>query len=302
MAQIGYKNNFLGDDFLVDLPTITPQLAGSIVRDSSLRDDIILDYPNFSVVMNSEYRQAIYSAANVNFNNIRGKGRDFRIDTRIDANLQLDNIYYKDIGRMKNPYDRGHLTRRAAVAWGDTQKDANDASKDSCFFTNISLQHRNFNQDEWHAIEKSIQSNNSDSNNKFNIFTGTIFTPLDRFIEPTRNLKPARIPSGFWKVITYIGKTSQKLEVNAFIAYQDDEAISAMNQVLNNNQVKAFDLYQVSTTLVEELTGLKFPNILFDNNPMFFFDSEETERLNITTPQINHITPLEINSHITFRQ
>ena len=51
MAQIGYQNNFLGDDFLVDLPIITPNLSGTVVRDSSLRDNIILDYPNFSVVM-----------------------------------------------------------------------------------------------------------------------------------------------------------------------------------------------------------------------------------------------------------
>ncbi len=302
MSQIGYQNNFLGDDFQVDLPIITPQLAGIVVQDSSLRDNIILDYPNFSVVMNAESRQAIYSAANANFTNNRGRGRNFRIDTRIDADLQLDNIYYKDIGRMKNPYDRGHLTRRAAVAWGDTQKDANDASKDSCFFTNISLQHKNFNQDEWHALEKAIESNNDDVNNKFNIFTGTIFTPLDRLIEPTRNLEPARVPSGFWKIITYIGKTSQKLEVNAFIVYQDDEAIAAMNQILNNNQVKAFELYQTSTTLIEQLTGLKFPSVLFDDNPMFFFDSNETKRLGITTPQINHVTPLEADSHITFEQ
>ena len=165
-----------------------------------------------------------------------------------------------------------------------------------------SQKHKNFNQDEWHALEKAIQLNHNDLDNKFNIFTGTIFTPLDRFIEPTQNLEPARVPSGFWKIITYIGKTSQKLEANAFIVYQDEEAISAMNQILNNNQVEAFELYQTSTTLIEQLTGLKFPNILFDSNPMFFFESNETKKLNITTPQINHVTPLKTDSHITFKQ
>ena len=36
---------------------------------------------------------------------------------------------------------------------------------------------KNFNQDEWHALERAIENTNKDADDKFNIFTGPyIFT------------------------------------------------------------------------------------------------------------------------------
>jgi endonuclease G, mitochondrial len=302
MNQLGYQADFLGADYSVAQPEISPQSSGKAVRSDNLRNGLILDYPNYSVVMNRETRQALYSAANADFNNNQGQGRDFRLDTRIDRNLQLDDIYYRDLNGMENPYDRGHLTRRAAVAWGISQKQANDASRDSCFFTNISLQHKNFNQDEWHALEKAIQETNLDIDNRFNIFVGPVFTDLDRFVMPSSTLAPGRIPSAFWKIITYIGKDSKQLEANAFLVFQDEVAISAMDQVLGNNDLQPFDLYQTSTTLIEELTGLQFPDPVFENNPMFFFENDFTQENNIITPQLNRVTPLGNESQIVFSQ
>ena len=302
MNNIGYQADFLGTDKLVELPQISPEWQEIVVRSDRLRNREILDYPNYSVVMNQETRQAFFSAANVNFKNNVGRGRSFRVDTRIDISLQLDNIYYKDLNNTENPFDRGHLTRRAAVAWGPTRKLANDASKDSCFFTNISLQHKNFNQDEWHALERAIENTNKDADDKFNIFTGPIFSPVDRFISPTRNLEPARVPSGFWKIISYIGRDSKEIETNAFIVFQDETAIRAMKQVLNNPQINPFEVFQTSTTHIENLTGIIFPEILFNRNPLFFFDSDITQENGISTPQSNRVTPLEDDSKIIFSQ
>ncbi|MEO0374923.1 MAG: DNA/RNA non-specific endonuclease, partial [Cyanobacteria bacterium P01_A01_bin.17] len=249
-----------------------------------------------------ETRQALYSAANADFSNNQGRGRDFRIDTRIDRRFQLDNIYYRDLNGIENPYDRGHLTRRAAVAWGATTKRANDASLDSCFFPNISLQHKNFNQDEWNALEQEIQNTNLDSNDRFNIFTGPVFTDLDRVVRPTSALEPGRVPSAYWKIMTYIGQDSQQIEANAFLVFQDEVAISEMGQVLGNNDIQPFALFQTSTTLIEELTGLKFPALLFDNNPMFFFENDFTQDNDIITPQMNRVTPLDDESQMIFSQ
>lgn len=247
--------------------------------------------------MNQQTRQALYSAGNALFRN-NGKGRRFRTDSRIASSQQLNNIYYKDLDEVENPYDRGHLMRRKAVAWGRTEKLANDASRDSCYFTNISLQHKNFNQDEWNALERAIEELNNDLDDKFNIFTGPLFTPMDRLIIPTPELEPARVPSGFWKIISYIGKNSKQIESEAFIVWQDDLAISAMNQVRGNREINPFEIYQTSTTMVENLTGLIFPEILFDSNPMFFFESETTRDKGITTPQLNRITSGTVNNII----
>jgi endonuclease G len=137
------------------------------------------------------------------------------------------------------------------------------------------------------------------------IFCGPqpVFTDLDRVIRPDDSLEPARVPSAFWKVIVYIGKPTKELEVNAFFAWQDDESLQAMGQVFGNNQVDPFKIYQSSTTLIEEMTGIEFPEIAFRNNAMFFFESDITRSRNIVTPQLNEVsTARGPDCGIIFRQ
>ena len=301
MGKTGYQADFLGNEFKVELPTVTPQFDHEIFKSNDLNNNIVIDYLNYSIVMNKTTRQAFFSAANADFSQNTGKGRNFRLDGRVDK-YQLDNIYYKDIDSVENPYDRGHLTRRDAISWGKNDKQANKASKDSCYYTNISLQHKNFNQDEWAALEIAIEKTNNDLDNRFNIVTGPIFTNLDRYLTPQTSMKAARIPSAFWKVITYIGKKSKVLETNAFIVYQDEFSISAMKQVKYNKEVKPFKYYQTSTTLIEELTGLEFPDACFDRNPLYFFESETTKEKKIVTPQLKEIHIKNAENEIIFEQ
>lgn len=302
MAAIGYQSTFLGEDYKFDLPTISYEHSSSVVYPNQ-SDQPYLNYPNYTVVMNRKTRQAFYSAANADFNRNTGEGYSFRNDGRIDDNLQLDNIYYKDLGGVENPYDRGHLTRRDAISWGETKRKANKASRDSCFYPNVVLQHKNFNRDEWHALEKAIEKNKADANNLYNIMCGPVFSEVDRFVIPNNTLEPARVPSAFWKIIAYIGKESGKLETNAFLVFQDDESMRRLKQVLNNDAVDPFKIYQSSTTLIERLTGLEFPEIAFDNNPMFYFESETTRNAGISTPQLNEVASDKGNEHgIIFSQ
>ncbi len=287
--KIGYDEKYLGEENIFELATITAEHDDNIVFPIH-GDDPVLKYPNYSLVMNKKTRQAFYSAANADFNRNHGKGRSFRSDGRIEKKYQLDNIYYKDLDDIQNPYDRGHLTRRDAISWGKTSKEANKASKDSCYYTNISLQHKNFNQDEWGALEIAIENNNSDADNRFNIMCGPIFTGIDRMIQPSSQMEAGIVPSAFWKIIAYIGKDSGKLETNAFLVFQDDESLKRMGQVKGNRDINPFEIYQSSTTLIEQLTGLEFPDVAFDSNPMYFFESETTRNLNITTPQLHQVS------------
>jgi len=290
----GYNPEYLGQDFKFDLPIITPEKESDIVIPPG-RDTPVLDYLNYSVIMNQETRQAFFSSANADFSNNTGSGRNFRVDSRLldketGENFQLDNIYYKDLNGVENPYDRGHIIRRDAISWGESKKAANKASRDSCYFTNVSLQHKNFNQDEWRALEDAIENNNRDQSNRVNIFSGPIFSDRDRFITPTRSLQPGRVPAAFWKVIAYVGKDSGKLEVNAFIVNQDKESIKRLKQVFGKKGLFPFKMYQSSTTLIERLTGLEFPDVAFDNNPLFFFESDETVARGIASPQLIEVS------------
>ena len=288
MSTLGYRSDFLGEDKVFELPTISFEHQGDIVfPDGATEEDgPELKYLNYSVVMNQSTRQDFFSAANADFKKNNGKGRSFRLDGRLEQGEQLGNIYYKDLDGVTNPYDRGHLTRRDAISWGDTKKLANKASRDSCFFPNVTLQHANFNQDEWHALEKAIENTRIDVNDKFNIMCGPVFSPTDRFIMPTPSLEPGRIPAAFWKLIAYVGEASKDLEVSAFLVFQDDESILKKKQVLGNNQIDPFVVYQSSTTLIEELTGLEFPEVAFDNNPMLFYERRLDEHAAVPVEEV----------------
>ncbi|MCY3810768.1 MAG: DNA/RNA non-specific endonuclease [Gammaproteobacteria bacterium] len=298
MSRIGYQADYLGDGLRFEVPEISFEHAGDIVR---LEDGTAsLDYLNYSVVLNRSTRQAFYSAANADFSRNTGEGRDFRLDRRVDERAQLDNLYYKDLDGVENPYDRGHLTRRDAISWGRTRHQANKASRDSCYYPNVVLQHKRFNRDEWHALEVAIEDNHTDADNRFDVICGPIFSAIDRFVMPTRYVDPARVPSGFWKVIAYVGRDSGELEVNAFVVHQDDESLRKMGQVLGREGVDPFRIYQSSTTLIEELTGLTFPDVAYDKNPMYFFESEKTREAHIVTPQLQEIS--EETDGVIFRQ
>lgn len=189
---------------------------------------------------------------------------------------QLDNDYY-----VNNPWDRGHLARRAAISWGGTQREAQKASDNTFFFTNATLQHENFNQDEWLALEDWVLNLEEDSTDKISVFAGPIFGDFSRSITPPGR-KSALIPSAFFKIVCFVNK-NKELEVRAFIMYQDEEALKDKN----GKKVFNYQRYQVTVTEIEELTGLVFPDEVVNKNPLFFNKNEEAkEKLGVTdTPE-----------------
>jgi endonuclease G len=270
MKMTGYDPKFLGDNFEIELPVVSAELQNKIAYLTTEPNQFVLDYPNYSVVLNKETRTAFYSAANSDFSpTFKGRGRKFRKDTRVLDDHQVGNEYYR-----RNDWDRGHLARRAPTAFGTSQRNANKASKDTCYFPNISFQHKNFNQDEWGELELRIEHREDDVNDKFNIVSGPIFSDSDRYHDIGNN-NPVRIPAAYFKVITFISKaTPKKVITNAFVVYQDELALSRMGQVKGRRGIDVFKRYQTSTTLVEYLTGLEFPEICFETNPLKYFDDD----------------------------
>lgn len=99
-------------------------------------------YINYSLATSTARRQPIVVAANIDQTKIVSgiKRGSWRTDQRI-GKFQLDNAYYRN-----NDWDRGHLARRSAMAWGDSRGQAQAASDDTMVYTNAALQHSNFNQ------------------------------------------------------------------------------------------------------------------------------------------------------------
>jgi endonuclease G len=268
MAKLrrGYDEGFLGDGIKVPMPTVSLELTNDVLRREELRDGCIVDYIHYSLVFSESNRQAFFSAANLDQKKYQSvEGRDWFLDPRIGLDCQIGPEAYS-----KNDWDRGHLTRRTAITWG-TKYQAKRASNDSCSYANASLQHMNFNQDEWRVPEEVVRHFKRDKNDRLCVFTGPVFTVTDRWYTRPKLEHPARIPSGFWKIVAYIGKQSGKLECQAYVMYQDAHFIADKR---GRHRIKIKN-YQVTITELEHLTGLEFPESLFQSNPLYFYPHDQ---------------------------
>ena len=136
---------------------------------------------------------------------------------------------------------------------------------------------KNFNQDEWLALEDWVFNLSLDSNNRITVFSGPIYGDFSRTIIPSGR-EPALIPSAFFKVVCFINKDSEELDVRAFMMLQDE---GALRDKLGRRMFN-FQRYQVTITEIENLTGLEFDDAICEKNPLFFNENEEArEQLHI---------------------
>lgn len=97
--MVGYNPNFLGQE--VPLPSFSASLIGSVLNRTGLEREIYAQYHNYTVVMNRELRTPIFAAVNIDQTKLKSVRRssDWRIDSRIGADYQLNNDYY-----YRNPF------------------------------------------------------------------------------------------------------------------------------------------------------------------------------------------------------
>ncbi len=270
----GYDENFL-DGVELPLPTFSPRLDGFVLRQPELENGVYAKYVNYTVVMNRSTRAPIFAALNIDQNQLKDTDRsnDWRIDSRIGAEFQLNNDYYRD-----NPWDRGHLARRASASWGRDQRQAQKASDETFYYSNATLQHRNFNQDEWLALENWVLQLNLDKDGKLTSFSGPIYGDFSRTITP-EGRESAMIPSAFFKIICFVNKETNKLDVRAFIMLQDRDALAGRS----GRSLFNFQNYQVTVTEIEKLTSLEFDDEIYQRNPLLFHENAaERMRLNVS--------------------
>jgi endonuclease G len=257
----GYNENFL-DGYTLPLPKYSPNLKQEIYEGDQLRNDEIADYVHYSVVMNNHIhkRSPAIVAFNINQNKFKNTNRynNWRTDKRIDEGSQLDNTYYKN-----NVWDKGHMARRHTAGWGDSPQEAQRAVNETFYYTNACLQHANLNQDEWLALEDWVYSLKLDKDGKITVFMGPLYADFNRNVTPDGHLL-VLVPSGFFKIVCFINKQTNELDVRAFIMYQDVEALKDKSgRKRFNNQA-----YQVTVTQIEQLTGLQFDDAIYEANPL----------------------------------
>lgn len=200
--------------------------------------------------MHAERRFAIYSAANIRFDQRYDMSRPsdvWRRDSRILDKYQIQNFYY-----ASNQFDRGHLTRREDLEYGPSAKQALRSAADTCHWTNCTPQHARFNQNKaiWQGIERCIlESTILSGQFSAQVITGPV---LD---EGDPKYKDIQYPLQFWKVVAALDG-DKKLFATAYIASQEE--VIAQYGIEAVELFGPYKTYQVKIAEIERLTGLSF--------------------------------------------
>ncbi|MFB5676110.1 DNA/RNA non-specific endonuclease [Paenibacillus terreus] len=266
----GYDPLFLGTDHQIDFPTLTGK-----VKEHALKGGEIFDFTHFSLVMNKETKFALYSIAIVDkykHRNIERGNNDWHYDERIGKNNQVGDELYE-----QNDWDRGHLTRRYDICWGDQAEQAN---YDSFCWANITLQHHDFNTGIWNDLENWLLDYVEDGGEMI-VTTGPVHKDNDS--EYCGVHQPSgckiKVPYGFWKSITFVDQ-NQSLRTLAFIIRQYKNAHDNLA-----TRFKPLKTYQVPLTTITRETEIEFDKKQYDTNPLFFFANPTTAEKDIQTPE-----------------
>ena len=209
VGRTGYSPTFVGP--AIPLPVVK-NTRDVLTFPWKGRQESVLKYQHFSVVMSRSRRLCIYSAVNIDGSSPRrGKRPSWRLDGRIPASQQIREECYGN----EPLFARGHMTRREDPIWG-TPEQAELGNADSMHVTNTVPQMQPFNAGIWLALESYALENARDDRMRISVFTGPFLLADD----PIR--EGVRIPRSFWKVIAFIHDTTRKLCATGYTMSQED--------------------------------------------------------------------------------
>jgi endonuclease G len=242
--RTGYAPDFLGQ------PVPLPRLASALrkqVAPVEGREDGLLHYTHYSVMMHRARRMAIYAVCNIDGRELRRVLREqdnWYLDPRMDTAHQAGNELYKN-----NTLDRGHLVRRLDPGWGATYEEAEAATLDTFFYTNCAPQHEQLNRDLWLGLEDYILTNTDAYDLRVTVFNGPVFRSKDL------KYRDFKIPQDFWKVVAMVREETGQLSVTAYLLSQ--------RSLLDDLEFAfaAYSTYQVPVRQIERLTRLNFGNL-----------------------------------------
>jgi endonuclease G len=274
----GYREDFLGGDHSVPLPTLSKKLLkkAAKIETGSDRGAFVLPYHHFSVVMNRERRLAFFTGVNIDGRtgvDLKRETDKWSLDPRLRPDDQIGEEAYAD-----NDLDRGHLVRRIDPAWGRTRTLAKRANDDTFHFTNCTPQHKNFNQNRttWAGLENYILNNAANRRFRASVFTGAVFADDDD------DYRGVKLPRQFWKVAVMV-KENDELSATAYLLSQAD--LLRGLEAVGDFSYGAYRTYQVPVRRVEELTGISFGD-LTRSDPLAGLEAATGER------EISHLDEL----------
>ncbi|HET6760740.1 MAG TPA: DNA/RNA non-specific endonuclease [Gemmatimonadaceae bacterium] len=127
--------------------------------------------------------------------------------------------------------------------------EARRANVDSFFFTNITPQRNDFNQEAkggiWGELEDAIFSEDDVEDLRISVLGGPIFSPDDF------RYRDVLVPRSFWKIVAYVENGT--LRAKAFVLTQDD-----LETKLESLGLDEFKVFQLTLADLSERTSLSF--------------------------------------------
>lgn len=234
----GYNSDFLGT------PLPPPSATASSATTPLL-------YPNYSVVLASARRMALFTASNVDRQKLRVLPRAadvFSPDPRWPVDQQPDPGWF---GGDVRP---GTLVTRQEVAWGELVQ--GEEGKASILVTgltnlypNVTPQFDTLALGVWEQLERWAITDHNRRAARVSIFSGPVLRDDDPIV------RGVKMPARFWKIIVSRNvNDGPRLIVDAFLIPQFQEG-TADKALLGDFQA---GLYRVDLSDIEEATGLSF--------------------------------------------
>jgi endonuclease G len=292
----GYNPFFIGKKNLkVGLPVLGALHKDDVVSINDKSTDVI-DYINYSLVLSSSRKFPYFTASNVDGSLFKKAPRDdnWRKDSRLESAQWGSELY----SATKSDFDKGHMTKREDVQWGDTIGIAQAAADSTFYYSNAVPQHAKLNQKIWKSLEDYILNTETTSKKlKVCVFTGPVLSNSDPdFVTPI-NGEIVKIPVIFWKVVVF-SKADGNLYRVGFLMSQNkllkengivEEHKRGIDEANLYMQFDDAATYQVNVALIEKLTELKLPEAIDcytdDRNIKLILEEVEID------PEARSITP-----------
>lgn len=256
----GYRSNFLGIPVSFPQPNRTTKKFAAKINGSS---EIILKYPNYSVIFHAFRKMPMISGINVEGDLKKRKDQTERVDDwlrdpRLPLDIQLNDRFYKGTG-----FDKGHMARREDANWGSTAAEAKTNADLTCMYTNACPQVPTLNRSNrrgvWGKLEMAILEKGAQEETgrlaKISVFNGPVFRDSDPV------LQGIPIPMDYWKIVLWLNDQKQ-LKATGFLLTQENlvEDIDFDEAIDLNDRVE-FAPYMVPVATLSELTGINFDQI-----------------------------------------
>jgi endonuclease G len=268
---LGFKHDFLTDETFTEkvaFPTLGAKHKHDIAPVDG-NDNSIVNYLNYSVQLSASRKFPFFTASNIDGTLFQKANRapSWKKDTRVKAYQWGQELYSAD----KSNFDKGHMTKREDVQWGETPGLAQKAADSTFFYSNAVPQHKELNQQIWKSLEDYVLHTETRKKTlKVCVFTGPVLSKNDPAFMTTVKDQTVLIPIVFWKVIVFRKEDGKLYKVGFMMSQKklltDNGIVEELEAATVEDKLfMQFDdaaTYQVNVSLIEQLADIKLPKAI----------------------------------------